>query len=145
MYNVAEAVTVADLYFDVWIDPRLQVLTWFGSTDMKWGWRFENVVESWDANGNVRLFRKLLHLWFNLVSKRGPVDAIAVLLGLPWDDWLVSDSVVDDDGHWQMVWTASRFCYWPWCFAWPVATTKWQVGCAVVLGNLTGVNSTAII
>ena len=86
MYSKAEAVLVADLYSDRWIDPRLQFLTWFGSADMKWGWRFEDVAESWDMDGNVRLFWKLLHLWFNLIGKRGPVDAIAAPPGLPWDD-----------------------------------------------------------
>ena len=85
-------------------------LTQFDFADVKWGWRFENVVESWDTDWNVRLFWKLLHSWFNLVGKRELVNAIAVPPGLPWDDILVSDSVVDDDGDWQVVWNANRFC-----------------------------------
>ena len=145
MYSMGEVVVMADLCSDVWIDPRFCFLTWFCSADMKWGWRFGDVVESWDTDGNVRLFWKLLHSWSNLVGIRGPVDAIAATPGLPWDNWLVSYSVVHDDGDWQMVWTANKFCEWPWYFGWPVATTKWQVGCAVIPSNSTGVSSRAIV
>ena len=99
MYSTGEAVAVADLCSDVWIDPRFRFLTWFGSSNMKWGWKFEDVVKQWDTDGNIRLFWKLLHSWFNLVGKGGPVDAIAST------GWLA-----DDEGNWQIVWAVNRFC-----------------------------------
>ena len=39
----------------------------------------------------------------HLVGKRGPVNAIATPPGLPWDDWLVSESVTDEDRNGQVV------------------------------------------
>ena len=63
-------------------------------------YKYENAFQAWDTNWNVWFFLKLLHLWFNHIGKRGPVGTIVLPLGFPWDDWLISDSVANDDGNW---------------------------------------------
>ena len=69
---------------------RLKLPTWFEAGDMRMLLSFEIRIESYRLLRIeiriVKRFWKLLHSWLNLVSKKGPVNAIVASPALPWND-----------------------------------------------------------